>query len=105
MRNDPYLNALQIKFGYAITCHQAQGGKWSKAEKLPETINSEWKDYCPSISPDGRYLVFSSNRVPYGEFWKKKRNYKELTSIFRSPGNGLMDIYIIKADFINFKKM
>lgn len=30
MRNDPYLNALQIKFGYAITCHQAQGGKWSK---------------------------------------------------------------------------
>ena len=25
---DPYLNALQIKFGYAITCHKAQGGQW-----------------------------------------------------------------------------
>lgn len=28
MRNDPYLNALQIKFAYAITCHKAQGGQW-----------------------------------------------------------------------------
>lgn len=25
---DPFLNALQIKFGYAITCHKAQGGQW-----------------------------------------------------------------------------
>ncbi len=25
---DPFLNALQIKFAYAITCHKAQGGQW-----------------------------------------------------------------------------
>ena len=25
---DPYLHELQIKFGYAITCHKAQGGQW-----------------------------------------------------------------------------
>lgn len=29
VRNDPYLNALQIKFGYAVTCHKAQGGQWN----------------------------------------------------------------------------
>ncbi len=28
LRNDPYFNALRIKFGYAITCHKAQGGEW-----------------------------------------------------------------------------
>ena len=28
LSNDPYLNALQIKFTYAITCHKAQGGQW-----------------------------------------------------------------------------
>lgn len=27
-REDPFLNALQIKFGYAVTCHKAQGGQW-----------------------------------------------------------------------------
>lgn len=26
--NDPFYNALQIKYAYAITCHKAQGGQW-----------------------------------------------------------------------------
>ncbi len=25
---DPYYNALQVKFSYAITCHKSQGGQW-----------------------------------------------------------------------------
>lgn len=28
LRTDPYLNALQIKYGYAVTGHKAQGGQW-----------------------------------------------------------------------------
>ena len=28
IKNDIYYNALQIKFGYAVTCHKAQGGQW-----------------------------------------------------------------------------
>jgi len=28
VRSDPYFNALQIKFAYAVTCHKAQGGQW-----------------------------------------------------------------------------
>lgn len=26
---DPYFNALQIKFAYAVTCHKSQGGQWA----------------------------------------------------------------------------
>jgi len=26
--NDPYFNALQVKYAYAVTCHKAQGGQW-----------------------------------------------------------------------------
>lgn len=29
IRRDPYFNALQVKYGYAMTCHKAQGGEWS----------------------------------------------------------------------------
>ena len=29
IRQDPYFNALQVKFAYAVTCHKAQGGQWS----------------------------------------------------------------------------
>lgn len=29
IREDPWLNALQVKYGYAVTCHKAQGGQWN----------------------------------------------------------------------------
>jgi len=29
LKDDKYFNALQIKFGYAVTCHKAQGGQWA----------------------------------------------------------------------------
>tara|TARA_B110000027_G_scaffold132469_1_gene158676 strand:- start:595 stop:1986 length:1392 start_codon:yes stop_codon:yes gene_type:complete len=28
IKEDKYLNALQVKFSYAITCHKSQGGQW-----------------------------------------------------------------------------
>lgn len=28
LRTDPYYNALHVKYGYAVTCHKAQGGQW-----------------------------------------------------------------------------
>ena len=28
LRSDPYLNAIQVKYAYAVTCHKAQGGQW-----------------------------------------------------------------------------
>ncbi len=28
IRENPYFNAVQVKFAYAVTCHKAQGGQW-----------------------------------------------------------------------------
>lgn len=28
VKENPYFNALQVKFSYAITCHKSQGGQW-----------------------------------------------------------------------------
>ena len=30
MKEDPYYNALQVKYAYAVTCHKAQGGQWQR---------------------------------------------------------------------------
>lgn len=30
MKEDPYYNALQVKYAYAVTCHKAQGGQWKR---------------------------------------------------------------------------
>lgn len=29
MRSNPYFQALQVKYAYAVTCHKAQGGQWT----------------------------------------------------------------------------
>lgn len=28
IKENPFFNAVQVKYGYAITCHKAQGGEW-----------------------------------------------------------------------------
>ena len=38
------------------------GGRWGPGRNLGAGINSEFNDYAPSISPDGRYLFFTSER-------------------------------------------
>jgi exodeoxyribonuclease V len=36
LRKDPHLNALQVKFAYALTCHKAQGGQWNTVLLQPQ---------------------------------------------------------------------
>ena len=30
IKSDPYFNCLMLKYGYAVTCHKAQGGEWER---------------------------------------------------------------------------
>lgn len=30
IKSDPWYNALQVKYAYAVTCHKAQGGQWER---------------------------------------------------------------------------
>ncbi len=47
IKKNPYLNALQVKFAYALTCHKAQGGQW-------ENVFVEM-GYIPDKNPDTEY--------------------------------------------------
>lgn len=40
---DPYFNVLFVRFGYAITCHKAQGGEWNQVFSL---TNMSRNLYC-----------------------------------------------------------
>lgn len=41
VKEDPYFNALQVKYAYAITCHKAQGGQWENVFLDMGYINKE----------------------------------------------------------------
>ena len=46
VKDDPYFNALQVKFGYAITCHKSQGGQWDTVfVEQPYLPNGIDRDY------------------------------------------------------------
>lgn len=43
---DPYLNALRAVFGYALTCHKAQGGEWDYVYlDIPKSVPGMQKPY------------------------------------------------------------
>jgi glyoxylase-like metal-dependent hydrolase (beta-lactamase superfamily II) len=46
-------------------CFRKQDGNWSEAINLGDDVNSPGTNFCPSLSPDGRYLYFSAGRDIY----------------------------------------
>ena len=46
IKKDPFFNALQVKYSYAITCHKSQGGQWDRVfveqPFLKEGLNKEY---------------------------------------------------------------
>ncbi len=73
-------------------------GNWQPAKHLPAPINSTGIDYCPFVTWDKKYLVFTSNRVNKQFSEHTPKTYQKLKEILTSPGNGLDDIYWVKFD-------
>ena len=46
VKNNPYFNALQVKYSYSITCHKSQGGQWERVfveyPYLPDGPNKDF---------------------------------------------------------------
>lgn len=50
-------------------------GTWTPAKSLGNTINTETDDFCPYISPDGKYLFYASRGDVY---WVSTDVFKKL---------------------------
>ncbi len=63
VQKDPYYNALQVKFAYAITCHKSQGGQWSAVfidpgYIAPDTPAYEWNRWMYTAMTRSKQKVF-----------------------------------------------
>ena len=74
VRENPYFNALQVKFAYAVTCHKAQGGQWKavfvdQGYLTEEMINMEFLRwlYTAFTRPTERLYLVNFNK----EFFEK----------------------------------
>jgi hypothetical protein len=70
-----------------------ENGVWSKPVNFGPSINSKARDYSPRISPDGRYLLFSSERGFPTEPHDQPVSYQEFARRMHGALNGLGNIY------------
>jgi len=48
--------------GDLYICFRNKDGSWTKAKNMGPTVNTSAREYCPSVSSDGKYFFFSSRK-------------------------------------------
>jgi Tol biopolymer transport system component len=68
-------------------------GEWMPAIHLDSTINSTALDFSPYVSPDKKYLFFTSERIKMRPPFTRPLNFDTLKAFLTGPGNSMNDIY------------
>jgi len=74
-------------------------GSWSEPQGL-DAVNTTADETDPTLSPDGRYLYFVSDRPFRLARSEALRGYADLERRLSGPGNGLGDVYRILAQHL-----
>lgn len=100
LRSDPYFNALQVKYGYALTCHKSQGGEWENVfvdfntfmgvlskgffrwayTAITRSKNIVFEINAPNISPLNQFVIRDItpiNRVQQNCFYYPRDIYED----------------------------
>lgn len=78
-------------------------GAWAEPVNLGEQINSAANDFGAYVTPDRRFLFFSSYRgLPDEDLGG--RSYRELITLYRSPENGYASLYWVSTSFLERMK-
>ncbi len=71
---------------------------WTEAKNLGPGINSEKLDYCPTVSPDGKYLFFTSQRIDPEINNHQKKLLNDIYRLNDGIENGFGNIYWVAFD-------
>ncbi|MCI0706864.1 MAG: hypothetical protein L0Y80_05185 [Ignavibacteriae bacterium] len=74
---------------------QWKDSTWTKARNLGPKINSNQREYCPIVTPDGKYFFWTSFRSFADKPLEKPITYDELLKELRGTLNGNGNIYQI----------
>ncbi len=90
LKKDPYYNALRVKYGYAITCHKAQGGEWDKVfvDYSGRTgLSDDVLKWSYTATSRGINTVYAINPPHLTSFSKLK--FSKIVSVGKIPQNAL----------------
>ena len=78
-----------------------KNAKWTRPINMGEKVNSSFFEYCPSLTPDGKYMFFTSNRSNSENYSTAPLNYNDIINNLSSTLNGSQNVYWIDTKFIN----
>lgn len=73
LKKDLYFNVLKVKFGYAITCHKAQGGEWDNVivdYSMRTGTNDDMLRWCYTATTRAKerlYMLFPPQVTPFSK--------------------------------------
>ena len=79
-------------------------GKFTASKNIGPKVNSRFRDYSPRISPDGKYLFFTSERGFLMRRDSSTYTYQELEDHLHSILNGSGNIYKIELEALGIKR-
>jgi hypothetical protein len=87
--------------GYDLyVSHKQADGKWSEPVNLGPEINSPERELSPKLTPDGKYLIWTSCRLTALAAKPPKRTTDQVLQELHAPGNGIGDIYLIDVSAV-----
>lgn len=75
-------------------------GTWSKARNLGNAVNTEHLEFCPSVSRDGKFLFFTSNRPKPPKMPEFASTVREELGVTPSTTRPDIDIYWVEVSVI-----
>jgi len=79
---------------------RSDNGEWTEPKNMGRYMKGHRSDFCPMLSPDGRYLFFSSGRLN-SAFAGEDLAYETFQKNHSGPGGGLGDIYWVEVSVID----
>lgn len=78
-----------------------EDNSWTKPQNLGSKINTPAYEYCPSLSPDGKYFFFSRFAGNENRFeTQKAKTFDEVNNLMHSTENGMGNIFWVKAEYV-----
>ncbi len=90
LKKDPFYNALKVKYGYAITCHKAQGGEWEKVfvdYQGRVSLSKEALRWCYTATTRGVKTVYAINAPNFTPL--AKLSFSKIVNVGKIANNAL----------------
>ena len=90
------------KTGSGLYISFTENGQWTIPQRLEQSINTTGREFCPIVSPDGKYFFFTSTRTKNKEEISVKLTYdiikERFSESYKHPQQGKTDVYWVKTE-------